>query len=162
MSLPVVSPPPPSPLLVPPLHQAPVLLFKQEKNIAHKLKVSKTWVLNPPRTSKERWDSLVLRSPSFPRLAIDVHLKDRVCVCVHTGVHLERGGAFYIFTPSPLELYIIHILPPVFFEILTLKKFLNTALTCMCACVHMGVWWWNTVTFITCVCVTLLYFLAAP
>ena len=101
VSLPAVSPPPPSPLLAPPFHQAPVLLFKHEKNIAHKLKVSKTWVLNPPRTSKERWDSLVLRSPSFPRLAIDVHLKDRVCVCVHTGVHLERGGGGFNTCPPP-------------------------------------------------------------
>jgi len=123
VSPPAVSPPPPSPLLAPPLHQAPVLLFKHEKNIAHKLKVSKTWVLNPPRTSKERWDSLVLRSPSFPRLAIDVHLKDRVCVCVcvHTGVHLEEGvggGAFYILALPPwnfIKPYIIHILAPVFF-----------------------------------------------
>jgi Ca2+-binding EF-hand superfamily protein len=69
----------------------PLLLFKREKQIARELEFSKKWLTVAPESYKEKWDSLVLKSPMFPKLLWDKQLKSRL-VAQHGAAALPLFG----------------------------------------------------------------------
>ncbi|KAI3389454.1 hypothetical protein SNEBB_011471 [Seison nebaliae] len=60
--------------------KVPLVIFKQEKDIARRLEFDGFWILDDlmPSTMREHWDKLAIKAPSFPECYWDKFVKKRV------------------------------------------------------------------------------------